>query len=148
AAAVEARRGELEQLVDARVDAVLHTLAAQLVEAKLVRRCARCGGFPLVPKRTLCRDCHRARTRFLPARRVRRRNGTGDDAEEPAPAGEPPGTSPRSVSCVPVRSPVGEPDRAALGNGWPDKVPAGIAAQELARRSGGVLSADALAIWL
>jgi hypothetical protein len=88
--AVAARRGELERLVGESVDAALEQLAGELVDAQLARRCANCGGTPLVARRTICRPCLRARRRELHAARVaRRRNGTApatSNGEEPHPA--------------------------------------------------------------
>ena len=126
--AVAARRGELERLVTRRVDVALQELAGELVDQKLSRRCASCGGFPTLPNRTLCRDCHRARARELHAARVRRRNGSEpDDDEEPHPALADHGRKRR-------RRPVRSPDSALNGAARVNGNGGGLAVEELARR--------------
>ena len=131
--------------------------AVELLDAQLARRCTVCGGFPALPKRTVCRPCLRTRNRELHAARVaRRRNGgaPGDADEEPHPALTSSGRMPR-------RERVGSPESAAEPAGRvngcrePEHVEergAGIAADELARRTGrhGVLAltGDELEAWL
>ena len=173
--AIAARRPDLEQLVRSRVDVVLQELAGEvldeqlatddephpaptdqdreprrvpdgeLLHQQLARRCSRCGSSDVLPERTVCRECHRARARELHAKRAaRRRNGDTDD-DEPHPAA--PADQGRKRRREPVSSPESARNSVAgvSENG-------GIAAEELARRAGGhgvlALRSDVLEAWL
>jgi hypothetical protein len=107
----------------------------------------------VLQNRSLCRDCHRARSRELhQAGAARRRNGGApddDDAEpHPAPTQVTPGGDGRKRPREPVSSPESAADGAALVNGNGG----GIAAEELARRVRARnlhgVSADELEAWL
>jgi hypothetical protein len=145
--AIAARRADLEHLVRSRVDVALQELAGEVLDQQLAQRCTSCGGFPTLPSRTLCRDCHRARARELHAARVvRRRNGgTPADDEEPHPA-------PADLDSKSRREPVRSPESAPNGAAGVSESGGGIAAEELARRAGARnlpgLSAGELEAWL
>jgi hypothetical protein len=134
-AAVAARRSELEQLVEARVDAELEQLAGELVAARLApakRACSVCGVEPRLPQRTVCRPCLRVRARELHAARRRNGGGPGDD-EEPHQAGRVNGNGRRHGGRV--GRPWTRPEPPTEEEGSPELAAGGIAAAELARHA-------------